>query len=113
MNYIPILLFGIAALGGLTLVTMRSQGKGMPMPLAIGHGLLAAAGLITLIINVAGDMNNMLMNISLILFLAAALGGFTLFSFHVRKKPMPGILIPIHGTGAVIAFALLLIAVFR
>ncbi len=113
MNYIPVLFFGIAALGGLTLVTLKSKGKGLPMPLAIGHGLMAATGLVTLIIIVAGDTGNVMMNISLALFLVVALGGFTLFSFHVRKKPMPGTLIPIHGAGAVIAFVLLLIAVFR
>jgi hypothetical protein len=113
MNYIPVLFFGIAAIGGLTLVTMKNKGKGLPMPLAMGHGLMAAAGLVALIIIVAGDTSNMILNISLACFVAAALGGFTLFSFHVRKKPMPGVLIPVHGIGAVIAFVLLAIAVFR
>lgn len=112
MNYIPVIFFGIAALGGLTLVTMRQMGKGMPLPLAIGHGLMAAAGLVTLIINVASDTGNMIMNISLALFVAAALGGFTLFSFHVRKKAMPAMLIPVHGLAAVVAFVLLVYAVF-
>ena len=112
MNYLPVLFFGIAAIGGLTLVYLKYSGKGLPMVLVIGHGLLAATGLIILIINVAADMNNMLMNISLVLFLAAALGGFTLFSFHLRKKPLPGILIIIHGSAAVAAYILLLIAVF-
>lgn len=111
--YVPVLFFGLAALGGVTLVALRNRGKGMPMPLAIGHGLMAAIGLAVLIINVAGNTGNMLMNISLALFLAAALGGFTLFSFHVRKKPMPVVLIPIHGAGAVTAFIVLVIAVFR
>lgn len=113
MNYIPVLFFGIAALGGLTLVTLKKKGKGLPLPLAIVHGLLAATGLVTLIINIAGNTGNMMMNISLILFLVVALGGFTLFSFHLRKKPMPGMLIPIHGSGAVVAFILLLFAVLR
>lgn len=113
MNYIPILFFGIAALGGLTLVTLKYKGKGLPMPLAIGHGLMAATGLITLIIIVVGNMENMMMNISLALFLVVALGGFALFSFHVRKKPMPGALISVHGAGGVIAFVLLVFAVFR
>lgn len=113
MNYIPVLFFVIAAVGGMTLVTLRNRGKGLPMPLAIGHGLLAAAGLVTLVINVAGDTGNMMMNISLALFCAAALGGLTLFSFHVRKKPMPVMLIPVHGTVAVVAFIVLVLAVFR
>ena len=113
MMYIPVLIFGLAAAGGMTLVTLRNRGKGMPMPLAIGHGLFAAAGLVSLIINVVADTDNMMMNASLALFCAAALGGFTLFSFHVRKKPMPVVLIPVHGAVAVIAFIVLVLAVFR
>lgn len=112
MNYIPVAFFGIAALGGVTLVALKYNGKSLPMPLAVGHGLMAVTGLISLIVIVARDTGNMLMNISLAVFLAAALGGFTLFSFHVRKKPMPGLLIPVHGTGAVVAFILLVLAVF-
>ncbi|HNW27901.1 MAG TPA: hypothetical protein PKN50_05460 [Spirochaetota bacterium] len=54
------------------------------------------------------------MNYITVLFIGfAALGCFILFSFHVRKKPIPGRLIPIHGAGALAAFALLQIAVFR
>ena len=36
MIYVPVILFTLAALGGLTLATMKFTGKGLPMPLAIG-----------------------------------------------------------------------------
>ena len=65
----------------MTLVTLRNRGKGMPMPLAIGHGLMAAAGLVTLVINVAGNTGNMLMNISLALFLPRPLAASPCFHF--------------------------------
>lgn len=113
MNFIPVLFFGLAALGGLTLVTLKYNGKGLPMLLAIGHGLLAAIGLFTLIFNIVGNTGNTLMNISLALFLVVALGGLTLFSFHVRKKPMPSVLIPVHGLGAVVSYVLLVVAVLN
>ncbi|HYA12824.1 MAG TPA: hypothetical protein VEF33_00635 [Syntrophales bacterium] len=112
MTYLPVILFAIAALGGLTLVYLKFSGQTIPMSLAIIHGLFAAAGLVALIVNVASGIANTLMNISLVLFVIVAIGGFILFSFYVRKKELPNALIAIHGIGAVISFVLLLIAVF-
>jgi hypothetical protein len=112
MIYLPVILFAIAALGGLTLVIMKYSGKALPLPLAVLHGIFAAAGLVTLIYNVALNSANVLMNISLALFLIVAIGGFILLSFHLRQKKHPDSLIAIHGIGAVISFILLLVALF-
>jgi hypothetical protein len=112
MIYWSIILFAIAAIGGATLAFMKFTGKGMPLSLAAAHGIFAAAGLITLAANVYNDSSNNLMNISLILFVIVALGGFILLSYHLRKKAHPVALIGIHGAGAVASFLLLLIAVF-
>jgi hypothetical protein len=112
MTYLPIVLFAIAAVGGLTLAIMKFNGKGLPWSLVIGHGIFAASGLVALIVNIFQDMSNFLMNLSLVLFLITAVGGFTVLSFHLRKKAQPSSLIFIHGTAAVISFILLIIAVF-
>lgn len=86
MIYVPIVLFAIAAAGGLTLVIMKLSGKGLPWPIVIGHGIFAASGLIALIINVFQNTQNFLMNLALVLFLIVAIGGFIVLSFHLRKK---------------------------
>jgi len=52
-----------------------------------------------------------MMNLALVLFLIVAIGGFTLLSFHLRRKRQPGALILIHGGAAVVSFVLLIIAV--
>jgi hypothetical protein len=113
MEYLPVGLFAIAALGGLTLASMKFMGKEMPMPLALGHGIFAAAGLVTLIVNVVQSRINTLMNVSLLLFFLVAMGGFTLVSLHLMKKRQPNMLIAAHGLGAVISFVVLLIAISR
>lgn len=113
MIYLPVVFFALAAAGGVTLVIMKNSGKEIPMILALGHGIFAATGLVTLIINVMRDMSNMLMNISMICFIVIALGGFLLFSFYLRKKPLPNALIAIHGLGAIASFVVLLIAIFK
>ena len=112
MELLPVGLFAIAAIGGLTLAGMKFAGKELPIPLALLHGAFAAAGLVTLILNVVENRMNTLMNIALVLFVIVALGGFTLFALHLMKKKQPVLLIVAHGLGAVISFVMLLIALF-
>lgn len=113
MNFIPVILFGIAAIGGLILATLYFKNMNLPAFLIMGHGILAAAGLTTLALIVYENPGNIKANISLTLFVAAAIGGFSMFSFTLRKKTIPGFMIPIHGLAAVIAFLLLLLAVLK
>jgi hypothetical protein len=44
-------------------------------------------------------------------FVVAALGGFALFSFHVRKQQLPLAVVVLHGLLAVVAFVILLAGV--
>ncbi|HEY6010880.1 MAG TPA: hypothetical protein VIX18_05360 [Nitrospirota bacterium] len=110
MLTIALIVFGVAALGGATLAYLRIVKKDVSMPLAIVHGAAAAAGLVLLILGVmeAGTTGS---KTSLAIFLVAALGGFTLFSFHLRSRPMPVPLVLIHGGAAITAFLILLLTV--
>lgn len=111
MLILSVILFAIAALGGLVLGVLGLRQRDLPMWLSLIHGAVAAAGLITLILGVVQGNAGSLVIISLILFLITALGGFVLFSYHLRKKPHPKGLIVIHALAAVIAFILLLIGI--
>jgi hypothetical protein len=110
MLTIALVVFGVAAIGGATLAYMRIVKKDVSMPLAIVHGIAAASGLVLLILGVMqmGGPGN---KASLVIFLVAALGGFTLFSFHLRSRPLPVPLVLIHGGAAVVAFLVLLLTV--
>lgn len=113
MLTIAAVLFAVAALGGITLATLHLRHKGLPMALALGHGLLAAAGLVVLIVVVVGGGAGSLLITSLALFVIAALGGFALFSFHLRRQPLPTPVVFIHGLVAVVAFVLLLVKILK
>jgi hypothetical protein len=113
MLTIAAVLFAVAALGGITLATLHLRHKGLPMALALGHGLLAAAGLVVLIVAVVGGSTGNLLITSLALFVIAALGGFVLFSFHLRRQPLPTPVVFIHGLVAVVAFVLLLVRIMK
>ncbi|HEY4158112.1 MAG TPA: hypothetical protein VGM29_08440 [Polyangiaceae bacterium] len=109
---LPLVLFGIAALGGIVMAIMRFSGKPVPpMPLALLHGALAAIALVLLIMavaNAAGGSHTSL--VALVLFLVAALGGFVLFTQHLRKGPLSIPLMVIHAVVAVAGFLTLLVA---
>ena len=109
------ILFALAALGGLTMAGIRISG--IPRPptwLALGHGLIAASGLVTLLYTAATQQLPTLALVSLAVFVLAALGGATIFVlFHLRQKPLPIPLVLGHGAIAITAFVLLLLAIFR
>lgn len=104
-----VVLFGAAALGGVVMLGMRTQEMDIPLPLALGHGLLAAAGLVLLILGVLGGDTAGQIGLALGLFVAAALGGFVLFAGHLRSGTFPLGLAWIHGGAAAVALVLLLV----
>ncbi|MFD2445478.1 hypothetical protein ACFSO7_16060 [Bacillus sp. CGMCC 1.16607] len=106
-----VVLFAVAALGGMVLGVLGLRQRDLPMGLSIIHGVVAASGLICLILAVVQGGVGVLPLIALILFIIAALGGFVLFSYHLRRKPHPKGLIVIHALAAVIAFVLLVIGI--
>lgn len=98
-------LFAVAAVIGIIMANIHFGGKNPPLPMALLHGLFAASGLGVLILALlqGGDVQL----VSLVLFVVAALGGFLLFSFHLRQKRLPSPVVIIHAAVAVIAFLIL------
>lgn len=107
-----VVLFAAAAVGGLIMLAMRTKEKEVPMPLALGHGLLAATGLVLLILAVLGGGGSTLTTVALVLFVVAALGGFVLFASYLESRTFPLGLAWLHGGAAVVAFVLLLIGLY-
>lgn len=105
-----LVIFAAAALGGATLAYMRIVKKDVSMPLAILHGILAASGLVLLILGL-GQMDSTGLKVALGVFVLAAIGGFILFSFHLRSRPLPVPLVVVHGAVAAVAFVILLLSV--
>lgn len=109
-----LVLFALAAVGGATMAVIRWSGSPRPPDwLAMGHGLLAAAGLTLLIREAIVAGLPTLGNASLGLFVLAALGGaFVNLRYHAKQLALPKGWIAAHALLAVIAFLLLLAAVF-
>lgn len=106
-----VILFALAAVFGLVLLTRVLKEEDTPKPVVYLHGLAAAVGLVLLIIAYFEQGDSLLMT-SVIVFIVAALGGFVMFGRDLNRKSIPKWLALVHGGAAVVAFVLLLIAVF-
>ena len=101
------ILFAVAALGGVVLAFAKKRS----IVISVIHGLVAAAGLVLLILGVLGSDEVTLPAVSLALFVIAAIGGFALFTIDRRGRELSRKLIFGHGVLAVIAEVLLVIAI--
>jgi len=106
-----IILFAIAAIVGITLIIPVLKGGKPARTNALVHGGVAATALVMLIIKYLED-KEAVPQISVILFVVAALGGIVLFSRDLQKKTLPSGLALIHAGVAVVAFLILLFSIF-
>ena len=105
-----ILLFAVAAIFGLTLLVPILQGKTPTRAFVFIHGGIAVVALVMLLLQFFKE-GSTVPQISVILFVVAALGGFVLFAIDLQKKPIPKALALIHAAAAVTAFLILLFSV--
>src|SRR5512138_825209 len=111
---IALVLFALAALGGLYMAAVRFRGaERPPTAIALVHEAAAAAGLIALIVAVTGAGAPGAARTALVVFIVAALGGFFLFAQHLQKKALPIPVVVIHALVAVTGFVILLVAVLH
>lgn len=105
-----IVIFAIAAVGGVFMATKVLSGKLAPWPLSIVHALLGATGLIMLIMMMLEGAAAGAVTAALGLLVIAALGGFYLASFHMKSVVAPKNIVIIHAGVAVVGFLILLSA---
>jgi hypothetical protein len=98
--------FGIGALGGLVLANSVLRGQFAPWAISLLHAALGATGLVLLGIAVMNGSGNPA-KLALGLLLVAALGGFFLASFHLRKALPPKFVVFLHAGLAVAGFVTL------
>lgn len=106
-----IVLFALAAVLGLVLITKVFKEEETPKPVVYSHGAAAAIGLVLLIFAYMNQGDSLMMT-SLLIFIVAALGGFVLFGRDITDRSIPKWLSVVHALAAVTGFVLLLIAAF-
>jgi hypothetical protein len=112
---LPAILLSLAALGGATLAVIRL--RGVPRPptwMALGHGVVAAAGVVTLAYAAYTPGIPRHAQIALGVVVLAALGGAAIFlNWHLKGRPLPIPLVLGHGVTALVGLALLWLTIYR
>ena len=103
-----LIVFAIAALGGLVMATRVLRGHFAPWALSILHALLGATGLVLVIMLLLQGSTPQRVMVGFALLVIAALGGFFLASFHLRRALPPKAVVIIHAGVAVAGFLTLL-----
>jgi hypothetical protein len=108
-------IFALGAVGGLVLASSVLRGRLAPWALSLVHAALGATGLVLTALVLFGQGEAVPANtgLALLLLAIAALGGFFLASYHLRKVPGPRPVVLIHAGVAVVGFVLLAGGAFR
>lgn len=103
-----IALFLAAALFGLYMAARVFGGNLPPWAVVILHGLLAASGLLVLLYALFIGAQTAALVIGAVLLVIAALGGFFMFSYQLRKAVPPKAVVVVHALAAVLGVVCLL-----
>jgi len=98
-----LLAFGVGAIGGLVLASSVLRGQFAPWAISLLHAALGATGLVLLLVAIANGAASPA-KLAFGLLLVAALGGFFLASFHLRKALPPKGVVFLHAGLAVAGF---------
>ncbi len=110
MLYATIALFALAAVVGLIILKNWLTGATTSRATVYAHGILAACGLVLLIIYYFQSGVKALQT-SIILFLVAAIAGFYMFFRDLKGVMSPTWLAIVHGLVAVAGFVLIVLMV--
>jgi hypothetical protein len=112
MLHLAIGLFVLAAVLGLIVLIAILRNKPTPKTVVFIHGTVAAIALLLVIYYIVLN-NGSGPTLSLVLFILAALGGFTLFTIDMRKKPIPKWIAILHPIVAIAGLVALIVFVLK
>ena len=107
MTTYALIVFVIAALGGLVMAMKILKGQLAPWALSLLHAALGATGLVLLLAVINGPADSRVAA-ALGILVVAALGGFYLASIHARKKVAPKAVVIVHASVAAVGVVTLI-----
>jgi len=96
-----ILLFLVAATGGIVMAVRIFKNTYPPLAVALAHGGVAALALLVALVLATAPGAPQILKTGVGVLILAALGGFFLFSFQLRGKPHPKAVVVLHALLAV------------
>lgn len=110
MIYVPVGLFALAAVLGLTILLKIIRNRATYKPLVFLHGSFAVIALVILILNFMSNPKGLYLIVGL--FWLTAVMGLSTFAYDITKREPPKIVALLHAGAAITSFALLVLYVF-
>lgn len=98
-----LIVFAVAAVGGLLLAASVLRNRLAPWALSLAHAALGATGLGMVIVALMRGAGQTVL-IGFVILAVAALGGFYLASLHLKGRIAPKSIVVVHAVAAVAGF---------
>lgn len=105
----------LAALGGITLISLRLTRRRLPFWLLVAHPVTGFSGLICLWAGFAlwRGTRNLPLDAGVLVLTFAFAGGLLMFALRATDLPRPLFVVALHGAAALFGCALLLVGLWR
>jgi hypothetical protein len=108
-----ILFFVVVAVSGAVLAHYELDGRNVPIPVGLLHGIAAIAAIAMLVLHDMHAPTNLLVNSATAGFVLTATGGLLLFLFRVQRQPVAGFVVTLHAGFALAAIVMLAIGYLK
>ena len=109
MLVVGVLFLTFAVLFGLIILNAILKNKKTPKPIVFLHGAVALFAILVIVGYVVAGHTDPTLVAALVFFILAGLGGLTLLSFDLRKKPIPKMIALVHPLVAIAGVVLLVV----
>ena len=100
----------VVMLAGAGLAVIERRGRALPLKVSASHGVLGLLAIVLLVLQALAHPGNHPLNLAIVVFLIAALGGLLLFAFRASKQRLPLGVVLLHALIAMAGLALLIAA---
>jgi len=105
--------FILVMAGGAAFAVLERRGRALPLKLSVIHGVAGVLAIVLLLLQAVAHPGNYPVNLSIVVFMIAALGGLLLFAFRVSKQALPLGVVLLHACFAVVGLVFLIVGCLR
>lgn len=113
MLVVGIIFLSLAVLFGLIILNAILKNRRTPKPIVFLHGAVALFAILVMVGYIAAGNTASLLIASLVLFILAAIGGITMLTIDIKKKPIPKVFAIVHPLIGVSGFVTLIVYVLQ
>jgi hypothetical protein len=105
--------FIVVMAGGAAFALLERRGRALPLKFSVSHGVAGVLAIVLLLMQALAHPGNYPVNLSIVVFMIAALGGLLLFAFRASRQTLPLGVVLLHAGIAVVGLVFLAVGCLR